>query len=172
MIEEAPNKKNSKIADLMIPRFICVEDFPGNPFQIFGKPLGQHDKIKILSPTKKYPLEYFQDKFGHTYSQFRELHWNEFRQESELPAYIKLKRYPETRELPVVFKVIKSLKDWPPIGEETACIEGGSKFEGYISYTDKNKEYRLIRDITDYWPATEKEFLEQKYKTVPQELIV
>jgi hypothetical protein len=89
-----------------------------------------------------------------------------------LPAYIKLKRYPDGRDLPTVFKVIKPLKDWPSIGEATANIEGGSKFEGHIAYTDAGKEYRHIRDITDYWPATEKEFTTQQYHTVPQDLLV
>src|SRR4051812_44032796 len=117
---EKPNLKDAKIAKLMTPRFICVGDFPGNPFQVFQRPLSKHDRIKILSPTAKHPITFFQDKFGHTFEQFQELHWNEMREESDLPAYIKLKEYPDSRNLPVVFKVIKPNKEFLAIGENTA----------------------------------------------------
>lgn len=169
MIQEKPNLRNVKIAALMVPRFICVEDFPGNPFKVF--PRNGHEKAKILSPTKKYPLSFFQDKFGHTFSQFRELYWSELRQKSELPEYIKLKEYPEDRKLPVVFKVVKPSKDL--IGSEGHIyIEGGSKFEGFIHYTESGKECRTVRDLDNYLPATEKEFKNQKYQKVPDELLV
>jgi hypothetical protein len=181
IINGEPDFTDEKVAFLMKPRYICIGDYPNNPFKVWEdyshERRSGRDEPEIITPGigkfEAYPADYFFPKRGHFrgfWSVFIGLRWNEMRQEHELPGYIKIKRFTNTREMPVVFRVIKPLEDWPAIGENTGNIIGGSMYEGRISGTNhQGIEYRSV-EIQQYLPASEKEFLSQEYKDVPKSL--
>ena len=91
---------------------------------------------------------------------FERLRWWEDRKEKELPSFIKLSRYPTTRNVkedPVVFEVAKNVN-----GTKSIFIpaEGSSFYErATVAYIDGG-ETKL--DCAMYfYPATEEEFNEQ-----------
>ena len=50
---------DDKIKKLMEPRYVCVLDYPGNPFRVSKKPFVESPEI--ITPDEKYPESYFKN---------------------------------------------------------------------------------------------------------------
>lgn len=157
---------------LLIPRWICIADYPGCMY-IVSKLDSKDGSIKKLGdvileeaygkaleiengPTSSHVIDHNPHREQIYPAIFKRLGWWQCRSPKELPHYVKLRRYPATRDLascPVVFKVASSPfpedKGAPMFGEKTIEIINGKPGSG-----------SRIVDANDYVPASEEEWLQ------------
>lgn len=139
--------------------------YPNCPFELgeilYGKVAEELLEIQDNSYTAGHIVEH--DRLSGAKSKFpanfERLRWWEDRKESELPSFIKLSRYPTTRnvkEYPVIFKVAKNVN-----GTKSIFItENNSLYERpTVAYIDGDET--KLDCAMYYYPATEEEFNEQ-----------